>query len=68
MKVTLMPNGEYILQKEKTKCGGSPFIFLPKANHGNGSTLTYVKIDGYISIPPELFGKRIMFKIIKVDE
>lgn len=60
MRITKVPTGEYYLEKSQ-QVKGTPFEFFTRARDKLGG---YVGVgSNHISIPRELTGKRLRFKV-----
>lgn len=64
MKITRLPTGEYFIQKSKTERINS-FEFIIRADKNN---IGKVPVGPTLGTPFELIGKKIMFRVMIVDE
>jgi len=62
MKVARLPNGEFYIEKDR---GGNPFMFLVAQDNYSEGGKVYLKS---LTVPKELVGKRIMFKVETVRD
>ena len=59
MMITKLPSGEYYLQNGK----GLGFFFFVKHSYNPKSSAGIICLSSIASVPKELIGKKIMFKI-----
>ena len=65
MRIIQLPNREFILEKTHAHRGNA-FMFFTRANHRLGG---YVSLgSSKVSIPTQLVGKKLIFKVEVVNE
>lgn len=64
MKITMLPGGDYYLQKSRT-FGSNSFEFSVRATEKETGTICWSHSAG---CPEELVGKKLRFKVEVVDE